>query len=50
MHDTIVIRRERADHPQVAVLLAALDRYLGELYARAHSRLAGPAIGRRVRQ
>jgi putative acetyltransferase len=26
------IQRERADHPKVAALLDALDRYLGELY------------------
>ncbi len=31
MHD-VVIRPERADHPQVIALLDALDRYLGELY------------------
>jgi putative acetyltransferase len=29
----VVIRAERADHPQVIALLDALDRYLGELYA-----------------
>jgi putative acetyltransferase len=29
----VVIRPERADHPQVIALLDALDRYLGELYA-----------------
>jgi putative acetyltransferase len=29
----VVIRPERADHPQVTALLDALDRYLGELYA-----------------
>jgi putative acetyltransferase len=28
----VVIRPERADHPQVIALLDALDRYLGELY------------------
>ena len=28
----VVIRPERADHPQVTALLDALDRYLGELY------------------
>jgi putative acetyltransferase len=28
----VVIRSERADHPQVTALLDALDRYLGELY------------------
>jgi putative acetyltransferase len=28
----ITIRPERADHPQVTVLLRSLDRYLGELY------------------
>lgn len=28
----IVVRPERADHPQVLGLLQALDRYLGELY------------------
>jgi len=28
----VEIRPERADHPQVVALLAALDRYLGELY------------------
>jgi putative acetyltransferase len=26
------VQKERADHPQVVVLLEALDRYLGELY------------------
>jgi putative acetyltransferase len=29
----VVIRPERADHPQVIALLGSLDRYLGELYA-----------------
>jgi putative acetyltransferase len=29
----VVIRPERADHPQVTALLDALDSYLGELYA-----------------
>jgi putative acetyltransferase len=28
----VEIKPERADHPQVVALLAALDRYLGELY------------------
>ena len=28
----VVIRPERADHPQVVALLAALDAYLGSLY------------------
>jgi putative acetyltransferase len=28
----VEIKPERADHPQVAALLGALDRYLGELY------------------
>jgi putative acetyltransferase len=28
----VEIKPERADHPQVAALLNALDRYLGELY------------------
>ena len=32
MNAGIVIRRERADHPQVAALLAELDRYLATLY------------------
>ena len=30
---TVVVRPERADHPQVAALLEALDVYLGSLYA-----------------
>ena len=30
--NTVEIKRERADHPQVVALLGALDRYLGELY------------------
>jgi putative acetyltransferase len=30
--NAVTIRPERADHPQVVALLAALDRYLGELY------------------
>lgn len=29
----LLIRPERPDHPEVAAMLAALDRYLGELYA-----------------
>lgn len=37
MSDTTVIRRERPDHPQVAPLLDALDRYLGALYAPEHN-------------
>ena len=32
MNARVEIQRERADHPQVAALLDALDRYLGELY------------------
>ena len=32
MNALVEIRPERADHPQVVALLAALDRYLGELY------------------
>jgi putative acetyltransferase len=28
----VLIKPERADHPQVVALLGALDRYLGELY------------------
>ncbi len=32
MSESIVIRPERPDHPQVAALLAALDAYLGALY------------------
>jgi putative acetyltransferase len=28
----VVVGPERADHPEVAALLGALDRYLGELY------------------
>jgi putative acetyltransferase len=33
MSTDIVIRPERADHPQVVALLAALDTYLATLYA-----------------
>jgi len=33
MQDTLVIGPERPDHPQVSALLAALDAYLGSLYA-----------------
>jgi len=33
MSTDIVIRPERADHPQVVTLLAALDTYLATLYA-----------------
>jgi putative acetyltransferase len=33
MHDTILIRPERADDPRVAPLLAELDAYLASLYA-----------------
>lgn len=29
----LLIRPERPDHPEVEAMLAALDRYLGELYA-----------------
>jgi putative acetyltransferase len=32
MDTDIVIRRERADHPQVVALLGALDEYLATLY------------------
>ena len=32
MSTDIVIRRERADHPQVVALLTALDAYLADLY------------------
>lgn len=32
MSDPVCIRAERADHPQVAPLLAALDAYLASLY------------------
>ncbi len=33
MTDTITIAAERPDQPEVVALLAALDRYLGSLYA-----------------
>jgi putative acetyltransferase len=33
IHSALHIRPERADHPQVAGLLAELDAYLGALYA-----------------
>lgn len=33
MSSDVLIRPERADHPQVRPLLAALDAYLGSLYA-----------------
>ena len=32
MNAAVLIRPERADHPQVVALLDALDRYLGALY------------------
>ncbi len=33
MNADVTIKPERADHPQAIALLAALDRYLGALYA-----------------
>ena len=35
----VVIRAERADHPQVVALLAELDRYLLALYAPEHNHI-----------
>jgi putative acetyltransferase len=46
----VEIKQERADHPQVAALLDALDRYLGELYepeanhSLSVSELLAPAV------
>jgi putative acetyltransferase len=39
MTEPIVIRPERPDHPRVAALLAALDAYLGSLYAPADNHI-----------
>jgi putative acetyltransferase len=41
MQDEIVITRERADQPEVAVLLDALDRYLAGLYAPEDNYILG---------
>jgi putative acetyltransferase len=41
MPEPIVIRSERADHPQVALLLEALDRYLGLLYEPQANHILG---------
>lgn len=51
MSDSITIAPERPDQPEVVALLAALDRYLGSLYAPEDNHilsvdeLLAPAIG-----
>jgi putative acetyltransferase len=41
MPESIIIRPERPDHPQVVALLDALDRYLGSLYAPEANHILG---------